>query len=95
MEIIDPRTLRPLDEKLILDSVAKTNRAVILQEAWPYASFGASISQLISSKGFDDLDAPVELISSKDYPMPYAFNLEDMVLPSVEETIAAIKRSLS
>lgn len=95
VEIIDPRTLRPLDEKLILDSVAKTNRAVILQEAWPYASFGASISQLISSKGFDDLDAPVELISSKDYPMPYAFNLEDMVLPSVEETIAAVKRSLS
>lgn len=92
VEIVDPRTLRPLDEEIILESVQKTNRVVVLQEGWETASFGTAIAHLISTKGFDDLDAPVELVSAKDYPMPYAFNLEEYVLPGVDDTVAAVKR---
>lgn len=94
VEVIDPRTLRPLDEELILNSVAKTNRCIIVEDSWPYASVGTEIAKRIHQKGFDLLDAPIEIISSEDVPMPYANNLEKEVLPSVDKVIEAVKRSL-
>lgn len=93
-EVIDPRTLRPLDEDLILDSVRKTNRCVIVEDSWPYASVGTEIAHRIHTKAFDDLDAPVEKINSADVPMPYAENLEHEALPTPEKVIAAVKKVL-
>ncbi|WP_268759555.1 pyruvate dehydrogenase complex E1 component subunit beta [Alkalispirochaeta americana] len=91
-EVVDLRSLRPLDEKTIYASVAKTNRAVIVDEAWPVASVGSHVGWLISRNCFDDLDAPVELVSSEDVPMPYNHTLELAVQPTVEKIIAAVKR---
>jgi pyruvate dehydrogenase E1 component beta subunit len=91
-EVIDPRTLRPLDEDLILDSVRKTNRAVIVEDSWPFSSVGSEIAFRIHTKAFDHLDAPVEKINSADVPMPYAENLEHEALPSVEKVITAVKK---
>jgi len=93
-EVIDPRTLRPLDEDLILTSVRKTNRCVIVEDSWPYASVGTEIAHRIHTKAFDDLDAPVEKINSADIPMPYAENLEHEALPSPEKVVAAVKKVL-
>ena len=93
-EVIDPRTLRPLDEELILTSIKKTNRCVIVEDAWPFASVGTEIAKRIHQQGFDYLDAPIETISSEDVPMPYAENLENMVIPNVEKVLSAVKRSL-
>lgn len=90
-EVVDLRTIRPLDEKTILKSVAKTNRAVIVEEGWRFSGIGAEVSARIMEKGFDDLDAPVLRVTSKDVPMPYAENLEQMTLPSVAEIIAAVR----
>jgi Pyruvate/2-oxoglutarate dehydrogenase complex, dehydrogenase (E1) component, eukaryotic type, beta subunit len=90
-EVVDPRTIRPLDEALILASVAKTNRAVVIEEGWRFSGVGAEISARIMEKGFDDLDAPVIRVTQKDAPMPYAANLERMTLPSVEEIVAAAR----
>ncbi|MFZ4620003.1 MAG: transketolase C-terminal domain-containing protein, partial [Bacteroidota bacterium] len=93
-EVIDPRTIRPLDEELILESVRKTNRCVIVEDSWPFASVGTEIAHRIHTKAFDDLDAPVEKINSADVPMPYAENLEHEALPSPEKVIAAVKKVL-
>jgi pyruvate dehydrogenase E1 component beta subunit len=93
-EVIDPRTIRPLDEDLIINSVKKTNRCVIVEEAWPFASVGAEIASRIHSKAFDYLDAPVERVNGADIPMPYATNLEKLALPSVPKVIAAVKKVL-
>jgi len=93
-EVIDLRTLRPLDEEAIFRSVAKTNRCVVVDEAWPFASVGSHIGYLVSSRCFDDLDAPVELISSEDVPMPYNHRLELMAQPSTDKIIKAAKRTL-
>ena len=93
-EVLDPRTLRPLDEELILSSVRKTNRVVIVEDSWPYASVGSEIAMRIHTKAFDDLDAPVEKINSADVPMPYAENLEHEAMPSVEKVVAAVKKVL-
>ena len=90
-EVIDPRTIRPLDEKTILASVAKTNRAVVVEEGWRFAGIGAEISARIMERGFDDLDAPVIRVTGKDVPMPYAANLEAMALPSVAEIVEAAR----
>ncbi len=95
VELVDPRTLRPLDSETILSSVRKTKRAVIVQESWPVASFGDHIAALVSREAFDSLDAPVEIVSGEDVPMPYAFPLEEAALPSVEKIIAAVKRTLA
>lgn len=84
-EVIDLRTIKPLDEPTILDSVKKTSKAVIVQEAWGYASVGESIANLIQKKAFDSLDAPVEVLSGADVPMPYAENLEKLALPQAED----------
>lgn len=91
-EVVDLRSLRPLDEDAMYASVRKTNRAVIVDEAWPVASMGSHIGWLISKNCFDDLDAPVELVHSEDVPMPYNHTLELAVQPSVEKIINAVKR---
>ncbi|MDQ6963632.1 MAG: pyruvate dehydrogenase complex E1 component subunit beta [Mariprofundales bacterium] len=90
-EVVDPRTIKPLDEATILASVAKTNRALVVEEGWRFAGIGAEISARIMERGFDDLDAPVMRVTGKDVPMPYAANLEAMTLPAVAEIIGAAK----
>jgi pyruvate dehydrogenase E1 component beta subunit len=91
-EVIDPRTLRPLDEQLLLTSVEKTNRCVIVEEGWPYAGVGAEIAHRIYLHGFDHLDAPILRVTGEDVPMPYAKNLEHEVTPSAPKVVAAVKK---
>ncbi len=91
-EVIDLRTLRPLDGELIYRSVEKTNRCVVVDNAWPYASVGSHISWLVSYDCFDFLDAPVELVSQEDVPVPYNHRLELAALPSVDKILEAVKR---
>jgi pyruvate dehydrogenase E1 component beta subunit len=93
-EVVDPRTLRPLDDGPILESVRKTNRCVILEEGWPYAGLGAQIAYQVHRDAFGDLDAPVTRITGIDVPMPYAKNLEHMVMPSPARLIAAVREVL-
>ncbi len=90
-EVVDPRTLRPLDDAPILESVRKTNRCVILEEGWPYAGLGAQIAYQIHRDAFGDLDAPVTRVTGIDVPMPYAKNLEHMAMPSPARLIAAVR----
>jgi len=90
-EVIDPRTIRPLDIKTIVESVKKTNRVVVAEESHPFASVGAEISAEISERAFDHLDAPVKRVSGVDVPMPYARNLEQLAIPDVAEVIAAVR----
>ncbi len=94
VEIIDPRTIRPLDEEVILRSVRKTNRCVIVEEGWPFAGAGAEISYRVTNKAFDYLDSPVVRVTAEDVPMPYAKNLEHLVLPNVEKVVNAVKSVL-
>ncbi len=93
-EVVDPMTVRPLDDGPIVDSVKKTNRCVVVTEAWPFASVGSEIAFRVSSKAFDYLDAPVELVSSEDVPMPYSKTLEHEVLPTPEKIVDAALRTL-
>ncbi len=93
-EVIDLRSLRPLDEATIYESVRKTNRAVVVDEAWPVASFGSHVAWLVSKNCFDILDAQVELISSEDVPLPYNHAMELAVQPSVDKIVAAARRVL-
>ncbi len=93
-DLLDLRSLRPLDEDAILTSVAKTHRVVIIQEQHQVASYGAYLSHLISTKAFDELDAPVELVSSLEIPMPYAKSLEAVILPSKERCVEAVMQAL-
>lgn len=93
-EVVDLRTLRPLDEETIYRSVRKTNRVVIVDEAWPYASVGSHVGWLISRNCFDDLDAPVELVHGEDVPMPYNHTLELAAQPNAEKVVAAAKKVL-
>ncbi len=88
-EVIDLRSLRPLDEPAIMASVAKTGRAVVVDESWPAASVGAYIAHRIASERFDSLDAPVAFVSSEDVPMPYNHALELAVQPSAAKIVAA------
>jgi len=90
-EVIDPRTIRPLDIKTIIESVKKTNRAVVCEESHPFASVGAEISAEITERAFDYLDAPVKRVSGVDVPMPYAKNLEQLAIPDVAAVVAAVK----
>ena len=91
-EVVDLRTIRPLDEKTVYDSVAKTNRCVVVDEAWPFASVGSHLAWLVSRNCFDDLDAAVELVSSEDVPMPYNHTLELAAQPSVQKIVDACNR---
>jgi pyruvate dehydrogenase E1 component beta subunit len=90
-EVIDPRTIRPLDINAIVESVKKTNRVVIAEESHPFAGVGAEISAEINERAFDYLDAPVKRVSGADVPMPYAKNLERLAVPEVEQVIAAVR----
>jgi pyruvate dehydrogenase E1 component beta subunit len=91
-EVIDIRSIRPLDEVTIYKSVMKTNRCVVVDEAWPFASVGSHLSFLIFRNCFDYLDAPVEFISSEDVPMPYNHKLELAAQPSIKKIMDAVKR---
>lgn len=93
VDLIDLRTVRPFDREMIAESVKKTNRVVVVEEGWPFASVGASIAEWVSRELFDWLDAPVERIHQRDVPMPYAFNLEAASLPSPEGIADAIRRA--
>jgi pyruvate dehydrogenase E1 component beta subunit len=93
-EVIDLRTLRPLDTELIVSSVQKTGRCVIVEVGWPVAGFGAEVAYQVQRHCLDSLDAPVERVTSDDVPMPYAKNLEDQVQPQPRDVIAAVKRAL-
>jgi len=93
-EVLDPRTLRPLDEDAIIESVQKTGRCVICEIGWPSAGFGAEIAYRIQRACLDSLDAPVERVTSADYPMPYARNLELRVIPQPADVVAAAKKAL-
>lgn len=92
VDLIDPRTLVPLDEEMIFNSVRKTHRVVIFEENWPFASVGSQISDRIQSVCFDELDAPIERVSQKPVPVPYAENLEEEALPSKGDLIQAVKK---
>ena len=90
-EVIDPRTIRPLDIETIIESVKKTNRVVVAEESHPFCGVAAEISSEISERAFDYLDAPVKRVSGADVPMPYAKNLEDLAIPNVEQIVAAVR----
>ncbi|MGE0825851.1 MAG: pyruvate dehydrogenase complex E1 component subunit beta [Candidatus Binatia bacterium] len=92
VEVIDPRTIRPLDEALVLRSVKKTNRCVIVEEGWPFAGVGAEVSHRIMSGAFDYLDSPVIRVTGEDVPMPYAKNLEHLAFPNSDKVVAAVKQ---
>jgi pyruvate dehydrogenase E1 component beta subunit len=94
VEVVDPRTLRPLDDELIFESVRKTNRCVVVEEGWRICGFGAEIADRVQRDCFDDLDAPIERVGSTDVPMPYAKVLETAFLPQTDEIVAAVKRVL-
>jgi pyruvate/2-oxoglutarate/acetoin dehydrogenase E1 component len=88
-EVIDPRTLRPLDLDTILDSVRKTNRCVIVEEGWPHGGVGANLAALIQEQAFDWLDAPVARVTGADLPMPYSKPLEQIAFPHEPQVVAA------
>lgn len=90
-DVIDPRTLRPLDIAPIVESVRRTNRCVIVEEGWPVAGLGAQIAYQIQQEAFGDLDAPVSRVTGADVPMPYAKNLEHLAMPSAQRVVAAVR----
>jgi len=90
-EVIDLRTIRPMDTATIVSSVQKTGRCVVVEEGWPQSGVGAEVAARIMENAFDWLDAPVARVSGKDVPMPYAANLEKLALPSVAEVVEAAK----
>lgn len=95
VEVVDPRTLRPLDIELIIESVKKTNRAIVMESGAGFAGIGSGIGSIISEQAFDYLDAPVERVTGANAPTPYAKNLERAKIPSKERLVAAVKKVLS
>ncbi len=93
-EVIDPRTLRPLDLDTIIASVRKTNRCVIVEEGWPHGGVGANIAALVGEQAFDDLDAPVARVSGADVPMPYSKPLEDLAYPHEPQVVHAVLQTI-
>src|SRR6185437_1897424 len=91
-EVVDMRTIRPIDLDLALDSVKKTNRAVVVEEGWKYFGTGQGFAALIYEYGFDDLDAPIQHVTGVDVPAPYAKNLEKAAFPVRNDIIDAVKR---
>ena len=91
-EVIDLRTIRPLDIDTIIESVQKTSRCVSIEEGWPVAGIGSEICAIIMEQAFDYLDAPVARVSGKDVPLPYAANLEKLALPNISDVIEAVKK---
>jgi pyruvate dehydrogenase E1 component beta subunit len=93
-EVIDLRSVRPLDTETLFTSVRKTNRCVVVDESWPVCSVGSHVAWLVGTNCFDTLDAPVELVASEDVPMPYNHTLELAAQPSVEKVVDVAKRVL-
>ena len=91
-EVIDLRTLRPLDKEAILTSLAKTNRLIIAEEGWPTCSIAAEVTAICMEEGFDHLDAPVLRVCNEDVPLPYAANLEKMALIDTPRIVEAAKK---
>lgn len=91
VEVVDLRTIRPLDVDTIVQSVKKTSRLVSLEEGWPFAGIGSEMSALMMEHAFDYLDAPVVRVTGKDVPLPYAANLEKLALPQIDDIINAVK----
>ena len=94
IEIIDPRTIKPMDFDLIVDSVKKTNRLLVVEEGWPFGGIGAQIAFEITKRAFDYLDAPVERVTQEDVPLPYAHNLEQASLPNYDKIKKALEAVL-
>lgn len=92
-EVINLRTLRPLDRHAIAETIKKTSRLVVVEEGWPQCGIGSEVSAIAMEEAFDFLDAPVERITGVDVPMPYAENLEKAALPTVEDVVKAAKRA--
>jgi pyruvate dehydrogenase E1 component beta subunit len=90
-EVIDLRTLKPIDSGTIVESVKKTGRIVTVEEGWKQSGVGAEIAARVMEEAFDYLDAPIARVTGKDVPMPYAANLEKLALPSVAEVVEAAK----
>jgi pyruvate/2-oxoglutarate/acetoin dehydrogenase E1 component len=93
-EVLDPRTLKPLDQDALIASVEKTGRVVILEEGWRYCGVGAEVASVIYGRAFASLDAPVERVTGYDIPMPYSKNLETLALPTQERIISAVRKVL-
>ncbi len=91
VEIIDLRTIRPMDIPTVVESVKKTGRLVTVEEGFPQSSVGTEIATRVMQQAFDYLDAPILTIAGKDVPMPYAANLEKLALPTVAEVVEAVK----
>jgi len=91
-EIIDLRTVRPMDYEAILTSVRKTNRLVVLEEAWPFASVASEITYIVQERAFDFLDAPIQRITTADTPAPYSPTLLKEWLPNASDVVAAVKK---
>ena len=91
-EVIDLRTLRPLDKQTVLKSLSKTNRLVVVEEGWPTCSIASEIAAIVMEEGFDDLDAPVLRVANEDVPLPYAANLEKLALISAVKITATVKK---
>jgi pyruvate dehydrogenase E1 component beta subunit len=92
VEVVDLRTLRPLDTETIIASVKKTGRILALEEGWPFAGISAEIIALVNEQAFDALDAPPVRVTGKDVPLPYAANLEKLALPHVDDVVSAVRR---
>jgi pyruvate dehydrogenase E1 component subunit beta len=90
-DIVDLRTLRPLDKAAVLESLSRTNRMIVVEEGWPTCSISSEIVAICMEEGFDDLDAPVMRVTNEDVPMPYAANLEKLALVNVDKVVAAAK----
>src|SRR5262249_22489972 len=93
-EVVDLRTLKPLDTETILRSVRKTSRVVIVEEGWEFGGMGAQISEIIYTKAMDSLDGPIVRVTSREVPMPYANNLERNVIPDKARIIQGVKRAM-
>lgn len=91
-EVVDLRTLRPLDRETVLKSLAKTNRVVVVEEGWPTCSISSEIMAICMEDGFDDLDAPVMRVTDEDVPLPYAANLEKLALIDAAKVVNAVRK---
>jgi pyruvate dehydrogenase E1 component beta subunit len=95
VEVVDLRSLRPLDEDTLVASVEKTHRCVVVHEGWPYGGVGAEIADRVQRLAFDALDAPVLRVATLDVPMPYNAHLEELCIPQVPRVVAAVKRAVT
>ncbi len=91
-EVIDLRTLRPLDKQTVLESLKKTNRIVVVEEGWPTCSIASEVAAFVMEEGFDDLDAPVLRVTNEDVPLPYAANLEKLAMVTADKAVAVVKK---